>query len=64
MTLNQVISVVVAVGSAWLGGSLGAAALERANAAPLTRTASVALPVAPGRLPRLPGPDAAPATPR
>jgi len=36
MTIKQLISVVVAVGSAWLGGSLGATALERANAAPLT----------------------------
>lgn len=35
MTARKLISVVVAVGSVWLGGSVGAAALEKANAAPL-----------------------------
>jgi hypothetical protein len=55
MRTKQMISVVVAVGSAWLGGSLGAVALERANAAPLARTSSVATPATPGRVPRQSG---------
>ena len=42
MTVKQLVSVVVAVGSVWLGGSLGAAALDKANAAPLAGTASTA----------------------
>ena len=35
MKVGKMISVVLAVGSVWLGGSLGAAALEKANGAPL-----------------------------
>jgi hypothetical protein len=35
MTVNMLVSAVVAVTSALLGGSLGAAVLEQANAAPL-----------------------------
>ncbi len=42
MTVKKLVSVVVAVGSVWLGGSLGAAALDKANAAPLAGTASTA----------------------
>ena len=34
MTIKQLLSIVVAIGSAWLGGAIGATALERANAAP------------------------------
>ena len=57
MTIKQLISVVVAVGSAWLGGSLGATALERANAAPLTgsshtSTSASRAPELVGRTPR------------
>ena len=47
MTMRKPISVVVAVGSVWLGGSVGAAALEKANAAPLAGSTSVADPSAP-----------------
>jgi hypothetical protein len=39
MKAKRVISVVVAVCSAWLGGSLGTAALSQANAAPLATSA-------------------------
>ena len=35
MKVKRIISIAVAVGSAWLGGSLGATALNQANAAPL-----------------------------
>jgi hypothetical protein len=45
MTVKEWFGVALAVGSAWLGGSVGAAALEQANAAPLARAShSVASP--------------------
>ncbi len=55
MTIKQIISVLAAVTSAWLGGNLGAAALEKANAAPLASDAwsMTTTPAAPARLPRL-----------
>ncbi len=55
MTTRKLISVVVAVGSVWLGGSVGAEALVKANAAPLAG-ASVPDPsaaAAPARLHRI-----------
>ena len=37
MTLNELVGIVAVVGSAWLGGALGARTLAQANAAPLAR---------------------------
>jgi hypothetical protein len=45
MTLKQILSVALALGSALVGGSLGAQALEMANAAPLSKPASSTAPV-------------------
>ena len=46
MTWTKMISAILAVGSGWLGGSLGAVTLAQANAAPLAGNASVAQPLA------------------
>ena len=62
MTGKRLVSAIVAVCSVWLGGSLGAAALEKANAAPLAGRASVAEPstlATPARRPHLEGPTPA-----
>jgi hypothetical protein len=43
MTVANAAGLLLAVCSAWLGGSLGAATLAQANAAPLSRTATASL---------------------
>jgi len=44
MDLTKMMGAAVAIGSVLLGGGLGAAALERANSAPLKQSASAASP--------------------
>ncbi len=40
MKTRRIVSILVALGSAWLGGSLGATALGQANRAPLATTSA------------------------